>query len=352
MNITHATERKPHPAELGWGKHFTDHMFLLDYNPSEGWHNARIVPYAPLSIDPAAMVLHYGQAVFEGLKAYAADDGRILLFRPEMNAARMNRSNARLCIPPIDESIFMEAVTQLVLLEKAWIPRGAGQSLYVRPFVIATDPFLGVRVSDTYTFIIILSPCANYYPEGLNPVSIYVEDTYVRAVRGGVGQAKAPANYAASLKAQAHAKSVGYTQVLWLDGVERKYIEEVGTMNVFFVIDGVVSTPMLTDSILPGVTRDSIIALLRDMGYTVTERRIAIDELVAAAKDSKLDEAFGTGTAAVISPVGHLMYKDEKHMIKDGGIGPISQKLFDTLTGIQFGKQPDKFGWVKTIGNL
>ena len=347
---TKTPKQKPDPNHLGFGQYFTDHMFVMDYTEGKGWHDARIVPYAPLELDPASMVFHYGQAIFEGLKAYKAPDGRILLFRPEKNMNRVNVSNDRLCMPQIDVEFGIHAIKTLVKVDRDWIPEAEGTALYIRPFFIATDPYLGVRPSLTYKFIIILSPVGAYYPEGLNPVKIYVEDYYVRAVRGGIGFAKAAANYAASIKAQMEAKDKGYTQVLWLDGVERKYVEEVGTMNVFFKINGEVITPSLEGkSILPGVTRDSVIEMLKSWGIKVTERKIAIQEVYDAHANGTLEEVFGTGTAAVISPVGELNWKGHPIAINDGKIGEISQKLYDELTGIQTGKIEDKFGWTVEV---
>ncbi|MDR1439006.1 MAG: branched-chain amino acid aminotransferase, partial [Clostridiales bacterium] len=309
----------------------------------------RIVPYQSLALDPASMVLHYGQAVFEGLKAYKGKGGEIKLFRPQKNFQRLNASNERLCVPLLDEGFALGALKELLRVESAWIPAAEGTSLYIRPFVIATDPYLGVRPSHRYLFIMILSPVGNYYPEGLNPVKIYVESDYVRAVRGGLGFTKAAANYAASLKSQEKAKQLGYTQVLWLDGVHRKYIEEVGTMNVFFKIAGKVITPELQGSILPGVTRDSVIELLKKMGAAVEERPITIDEVVGAYEAGTLDEAFGTGTAAVISPIGELVMDDGAMRLSGGKIGPLSQRLYDEITGIQYGTAEDPFSWMVTV---
>jgi branched-chain amino acid aminotransferase len=343
---------KPKPADeskLGFGTIFSDHMFVRNYDEGEGWHNPRIVPVGDFSISPAAMCLHYGQSVFEGMKAYRAVDGRILLFRPDKNMARLNSSCERLCIPLIDEEFAEKAIEKLVSIEKDWVPHQDGTSLYIRPFIIGVDPHIGVHPAKHLIFFVLCSPSGAYYPEGLNPVKIYVERNYVRAVRGGMGYVKTAGNYAASLKAQDEAEKQEYTQVLWLDGVERKYIEEVGTMNVFFVIDGEVVTPALQGSILPGITRMSTLELLRSWGMKVSERRISIQELADAYKQGKLDEAFGTGTAAVISPIGHLKWGDEVMVINDGKIGPISQRLYDTLTGIQWGKIKDTFGWTVEV---
>lgn len=336
-------------TKLGFGNYYTDHMFLMNYDEGKGWHDPRIVPYGPIELDPAAMCLHYGQEVFEGLKAYRTDDGRILLFRPDRNMARLNSSNERLCIPAIDEAFAVEAIKKLVSVDQDWIPTAEGTSLYIRPFIFATEPQVGVHPAQELLFAIILSPVGAYYPEGLNPVKIYVEDKYVRAVRGGMGYTKTGGNYAASLKAQDEAEKVGYTQVLWLDGVERKYIEEVGTMNVFFVIDDEIITPELQGSILPGVTRMSCIELLKNQGYKVSERRLSIDEVARAADEGRLREAFGSGTAAVISPIGELRWGDKVMTINNGEIGTISQHLYDTLTGIQWGKLPDPYGWTVEV---
>ena len=347
---TTAPKQKPAPGQpLGFGKIFTDHMFVMDYTEGKGWHDARIVPYQNLSLAPSAMVFHYGQEMFEGLKAYKGEDGSVYLFRPDMNAKRANNSNKRLVIPELPEEDFVDAIKAVVDVDRDWIPTDPGTSLYIRPFIIATDEFLGVAPSKTYLFIIILSPSGAYYESGLEPVGIWIEDEYVRAVKGGMGFTKTGGNYAASLIAQVKAHDDGYSQVLWLDGVERKYIEEVGAMNIMFKINGKVVTPMLNGSILPGVTRDSIIRVCKDWGYEVEERRISVDELVAAAKDGTLEEVWGTGTAAVVSPVNKLRYEDEVMHIGDGGIGELTQKLYDELTGIQWGKRPDTRGWRVTV---
>ncbi len=354
MNITvqKTTMPKAKPAEgtaLGFGKIFTDHMFVMDYSVSKGWHDAKIVPYGPIEVEPSCAVFHYGQAIFEGLKAYKTPSGDVLLFRPEKNMERINISNDRLCIPQIDIPFCVKALKTFVDIEREWIPSGEGASLYLRPFIIATDAVLGVHPSYTYKFFIIASPSGQYYPEGVNPVRIWVECKYVRAVKGGTGFAKTSGNYASSLRAQKEAEDEGYTQVLWLDGIERKYIEEVGTMNVFFVIDGEVITPALQGSILPGVTRMSAIELLNQQGKKVTERPITITEIYKAHKEGKLSEVFGTGTAAVISPVGELNYGGKKIIINDNKTGPIAQKIYNELTQIQTGKAADKFGWTQRI---
>ena len=346
IKITRTTSPKAKPeGPLGFGRIFTEHMFIMDYTKGKGWHDPRIVPYQDLVLSPAAMVFHYGQEMFEGLKAYKGDDGKSYLFRPDMNGKRTNATNKRLCIPELPVDDFVQAVKAVVKEDEDWIPAEPGTSLYVRPFIIATEPFLGVDVSETFMFIIILSPSGAYYEEGLAPVGIWIEDDYVRAVRGGMGFAKTGGNYAASLAAQVKAHDDGYSQVLWLDGVERKYIEEVGAMNIFFKIDGTVVTPMLSGSILPGITRDSVLTLCREWGIPTEERKISVEELLEAQKNGKLEEVFGTGTAAVISPVGKLRYKDEVMTISGGEIGPLSQKIYDTVTGIQLGKIEDKHGW-------
>ena len=350
IELTNSPKAKPQDeSNLGFGKIFTDHMFIMDYDTGMGWHDARIVHYAPIELSPAAMCLHYGQEVFEGMKAYRTANGDIQLFRPEENFKRLNSSNERLVIPEIDEAFALEALKKLVEVEKDWVPHSEGAALYIRPFVIAVDPFLGVRPGDKYMFIIILSPSGAYYASGLDPVDIYVEQKYVRAVRGGMGYTKTGGNYAASLKAQDEAHEQKYSQVLWLDGVEQKYIEEVGAMNIFFVIDGEVVTPSLQGSILPGITRKSALEICKSKGIPVSERRISIQEIADAYDNGKLDEIFGTGTAAVISPVGSLKWGDKIMKVNDGKIGKISQMLYDTLTGIQWGTVEDTYGWTQKI---
>lgn len=340
---------KPDPDTLRFGTEFTDHMFIMDYEDGKGWFNGRIIPYGPLVLDPAAVVFHYGQEMFEGLKAYKSPEGKTLLFRPDMNAKRTNRTNDRLCIPEIDEELYVEAIKALVKVDADWIPEKEGTALYIRPFIIADEPFLGVRRSKTYKFIIILSPVGPYYAGGLTPTKLYVEDTYVRATDGGTGEAKCGGNYAASLKAQEIAHEKGFEQILWLDGVHRKYVEEVGTSNAFFVIGDEVITAPLTGTILPGITRDSVIALLKKKGIKVSERRLAIDEVVDAYKAGTFNEMFASGTAAVISPVGELQYKGNDMIINNGNIGSIAQELYDTLYGIQTGKIADEMGWTVEV---
>ncbi len=336
-------------TKLGFGHVFTDHMFVMNYDAGQGWHDARIVPYGEISLSPAAMCLHYGQEIFEGLKAYRTADGSVQMFRPQENFKRMNTSAERMVIPQIDEEFMLKALKTLVELEKDWVPHTDGASLYIRPFIFATDPYVGVKPADHYLFLIILSPSGAYYSTGLNPVKIYVEERYVRAVRGGTGFAKTAANYAISLKGQDEAHKQDYEQVLWLDGVEQKYIEEVGSMNIFFVIDGEVVTPQLTGSVLPGITRKSALELCKKWGMKVSERRITIQEVADAYDAGKLDEVFGTGTAAVISPVGHLKWGDKVMEINGNKIGKISQKLYDTMTGMQYGKLPDDMGWIEKL---
>jgi branched-chain amino acid aminotransferase len=340
---------KPDQNNLGFGRYHTDHMFVMNYTEGTGWHDARIIPYSSLTMDPFTMVLHYGQAVFEGLKAYRTKDDRILLFRPRKNMERLNISNDRVCIPAVDVDFAVDAIKKLVEVDKDWVPSAEGTSLYIRPFIIATDEFLGVNVSSTYLFIIVLSPVGAYYKEGFNPTKIYVETNYVRSVKGGVGYAKVPGNYAASLKAQVEAKKLGYSQVLWLDGVERKYVEEVGTSNVFFLIGDEVVTPPLEGSILPGITRDTTIEILKNNGYKVNERRVALPELIEAYEKGLLKETFATGTAAVISPIGELNCGGNKLTINEGKIGKLSQWLYNTITGIQSGAIEDKFGWTTEV---
>ena len=350
IKITKTTSPKAKPTgKLGFGKIFTDHMFLMNYTRGKGWHDPRIEPFHDLTLSPACMVFHYGQEMFEGLKAYKAADGSNYLFRPDMNAKRTNNTNDRLCIPQIPVEDFVQAVKAIVSVDQDWIPTEPGTSLYIRPFIIATEPFLGVDVSETFLFMIILSPSGAYYESGLEPVGIWIEDEYVRAVRGGTGYAKCGGNYAASLRAGEKAEEKGYSQVLWLDGVERKYIEEVGAMNVMFKIGDEVVTPALTGSVLPGITRKSCVEILKSKGMKVSERLLSVDELLGAAKDGTLVEAWGCGTAAVVSPISHLEYKGVVYEIGDCGIGRITKELYDILTGIQWGKTEDPFGWTYPV---
>lgn len=350
MNITitktTAPKQKPDESSLGFGKIFTDHMFIMDYSNDKGWHDAKIVPFENLSIHPASTVLHYGSEIFEGLKAYRRADGKVQLFRPIENIRRMNRSAERLCLPEIPEEDALEALLKYVEVEQDWTPHSEGTSLYLRPFMFGNDESLGVHAVANARFLIIASPVGSYYAEGINPVKIMIEDEDVRAVRGGTGYAKCGGNYAASNRAGERAEKKGYSQVLWLDGVERKYIEEVGAMNVMFKINGEIITPMLSGSILPGITRMSCLEVLRKEGYNVSERLLSIDELEEAMENGTLEEAWGCGTAAVISPIGELCYKDKKYTINNGEIGETTQHLYDTLTGIQWGKIEDTYGWI------
>jgi len=352
VNRAPEDQRKQKPideSKLGFGDIVTDHMFKMDWTVEKGWHNARIEPYGPIPIDPAAMVLHYGQEVFEGLKAYRGQDEGIYLFRPRENFKRLNQSARRLVMPEVDAGLAMKALKELILLDRDWIPRSEGTSLYIRPTMIATEPHLGVRPAKAYLFYIIIGPVGAYYKEGLNPVKIYVEDFFVRAAIGGTGEAKTSGNYAASLLAAEEAKKKGFTQVLWLDAAQRKYVEEVGTMNMFFLIDDELITAPLNGSILPGVTRDSVIRIVKDWRIRMTERSLAIDEVIAAARDGSLKEAFGTGTAAVISPVGQITYKGEDFVVAGGKMGELSRKLYDEIVAIQYRRKPDPYGWVERI---
>ncbi|KOS67548.1 branched-chain amino acid aminotransferase [Lysinibacillus contaminans] len=346
---TRTLKDKPDIHTLGFGQVFTDHMFVMDYTEGEGWHSARIMPYQPITLDPSAMVFHYGQTVFEGMKAYVTATNEVLLFRPERNFQRLNHSNDRMCIPTINEAHALVALKELVQLDREWIPTAPGTSLYIRPFIIATEPYLGVAASKNYQFIIIMSPVGSYYKEGLNPVKILVEKQYVRAAKGGTGEAKTGGNYASSLKAAELASKEGYAQTLWLDSIENKYIEEVGSMNIFFKINGTVITPALNGSILPGITRDSILHMLHSQNIPVEERRISVDEVVEAYENGTLEEAFGTGTAAVISPIGEFKYGEQQILVNNNEIGLLTQSLYDKLTGIQNGTIEDTFDWTVII---
>ena len=336
-------------SELGFGKYFTDHMFVMDYEEGRGWYDARIVPFGYISLHPASTVLHYGAEIFEGLKAYRTGDGGVQLFRPTENIKRMNTSAERMCLPQIDEGEALDILETFVRHEQRWVPYSFGTSLYLRPYMFGNDETLGVHTVKRATFMIIASPSGSYYKEGINPVKIMIEDEDVRTVRGGTGYAKCGGNYAASTRAGERANKKGYSQVLWLDGVERKYIEEVGAMNVMFKIDGEIVTPELTGSILPGITRKSCIELLRSLGYKVSERLLSVDELIAALESGKLEEAWGCGTAAVVSPIGRLMYQGTEYTINGEKIGDLTQRLYDILTGIQWGKLPDSFGWIHKL---
>jgi branched-chain amino acid aminotransferase len=336
-------------SQFGFGRHFTDRMLLVEWRAGQGWCDARIKPYEPFTLDPACMVFHYAQEIFEGLKAYKWADGRVALFRPDMNAHRFNQSADRLCMPAVPEELFLNGIEQLVALEKDWIPTAPGTSLYIRPAMIAVEPVLGVKPSNHYYFYVILSPVGAYYASGFSPVSIMVEDHFVRAVPGGTGEAKTGGNYASSLKAGLDAKKKGFDQVLWLDGRERRYIDEVGAMNMFFVYGRTIVTAPLTGSILPGVTRDSVLKLAPTLGYEIEERPIDIHELMADIRNGKVTEAFGSGTAAVITPVGRLSYKNETLQLSGGAVGDITRNLYDTLSGIQTGTVADTFGWIRFV---
>ena len=346
---TACPKEKPAASTLGFGKKFSDHMFVMEYKEGEGWKNPRIIPFGNISLSPASTVFHYGAEIFEGMKAYRTPDGKIQLFRPYENAKRMNNSAERICLPEIPEEDFVQALEALVKIDADWVPHEPETSLYLRPFTIANDPFLGVHPATEAIFMIIASPVGSYYAEGLNPVSIMIETEDVRAVRGGTGYAKCGGNYGASLRAGKKAEEKGYSQVLWLDGVERKYIEEVGAMNVMFMVGDEIITPALTGSILPGITRKSCIELLRSRGYKVTERQFSLDELKEACANGTLKEAWGCGTAAVVSPIGKLVIGDETYVINNNEIGAVTQELYDTLTGIQWGKIEDTFGWVYPV---
>ena len=346
---THLKEKPADESKLGFGEIFTDHMLLIDYDRDNGWHNARIEAYASLRLDPAAACLHYGQEIFEGLKAYYGKDGGIYLFRAVDNFKRLNRSARRVCMPEVDVDFAMEALKKLILVDQEWITKTRGTSLYIRPTMIATEAFLSVKPASKYLFYIIIGPVGSYYTEGLNPVKIYVEDKYIRAAAGGTGDTKTAGNYSNSLLAAQEAKEKGFTQVLWLDGCEKRWVEEVGTMNMFFVIDDEIITAPLTGSILAGITRDSVIRIVKEWGLKVKEGLISIDEVVGAATSGRLKEAFGTGTAAVISPVGQITYKDRNYVIAGGRMGKLSQGLYDEIVAIQYAEKPDPYGWVERI---
>src|SRR5436309_9170861 len=346
---TATKKEKPKDKDLAFGNVFTDHMFVMDFQEEKGWYDPRVEPYGPFPLDPATAVLQYAQALFEGLKAFRGKDGRIRLFRPQKHVERLNKTAHRMCIPTLDPDLVLKSWTTLVDVDRDWVPSAVGTSLYIRPTIIASEAFLGVRPAKEYLYFVILSPVGAYYPEGMAPVKIKVIDNYVRAVVGGLGEAKTSANYAASLHAAEDAKHEGFTQVLWLDGVHRKYIEEVGTMNIMMKIGDEIITPPLAGTILAGVTRDSVLALTREWGLRVSERPISIDEVVEAAHKGTLEEVWGTGTAAVVSPVGELSYKGERIVVNGGGIGPLTQKLYDTIVGIQYGTAPDTRGWTVPV---
>lgn len=349
VELTKNPKQKPDPDSLRFGTVFTDHMFVMDYDPENGWHDGKIVPYGPLALDPATVVFHYGQEMFEGLKAYKTKKGKVQLFRPDMNAKRTNNTNKRMCIPQIDEQMYIDAIKELVAVDKDWIPQKPDTALYIRPFIIGTDKFLGVAASNTYKFIIILSPVGPYYESGLAPTRIYVENEFVRSAPGGTGYAKIGGNYAAAMIAEQKAHDMGYDQVLWLDAKEGKYVEEIGTSNAFFKIDGELYTAPLEGTILPGITRDSMITVMKDWGYKVNEVRFTIEDVFKAAEEGRLEEVFATGTAAVISPVGELYWNDRHIVINNNEIGELSQKLYDELYGIQTGEKADTRGWIVPV---
>ena len=342
-------KEKPDQKNLGFGAYMTDYMFVMDWDREQGWHDARIEPHEPISLMPACVTLHYAQETFEGMKAYLTKEGKIQLVRPEMNARRMIRSNERLCMPAFPEEMFIEAVRELVRVEADWVPSEPETSLYIRPFMFATEASLGVHMANAYKFMVICCPVGAYYKEGVNPVRILVEDEYVRAVKGGTGFTKCGGNYAATIAGQVKAEKMGCSQVLWLDGVNRKYVEEVGTMNIMFKIDNEIYTAPIEGTVLPGVTRDSIIHILRDWGYKVNETHLSIDDLMKAGHEGRLEEAFGTGTAAVISPVGEFIYRDDKVEVNGFKTGELTQKLYNYLTGIQWGTEEDKYGWTVEV---
>ena len=349
VELTKNLKQKPDPDSLRFGTVFTDHMFVMDYDPENGWHDGKIVPYGPLALDPATVVFHYGQEMFEGLKAYKTKEGKVQLFRPDMNAKRTNNTNKRMCIPQIDEQMYIDAIKELVAVDKDWIPQKPDTALYIRPFIIGTDKFLGVAASNTYKFIIILSPVGPYYESGLAPTRIYVENEFVRSAPGGTGYAKIGGNYASAMIAEQKAHDMGYDQVLWLDAKEGKYVEEIGTSNAFFKIDGELYTAPLEGTILPGITRDSMITVMKDWGYKVNEVRFTIEDVFKASEEGRLEEVFATGTAAVISPVGELYWNDRHIVINNNEIGELSQKLYDELYGIQTGEKADTRGWIVPV---
>lgn len=351
IQVTLSTEPKARPAEstLGFGKHFTDHMLVIDWTVGKGWHDARVVPYGPLSLDPAAAVLHYGQAMFEGMKGFRGRDGKVRLFRVDNHCRRMASGAPRLCMPPPDPELMRAGIEALVRADESWVPSSPGTALYIRPTLIASEPFLGVRPAERYTFFTITSPVGAYYAEGMKPVKIFVERSYVRAASGGLGAIKAGANYAASLLAGETARKAGFAQVLWLDAKEHRYLEEVGTMNLMLKIRGELVTPPLAGTILGGITRDCVLTLAKQWGLPHAERPIAIDEVVAAHRSGDLEEVFGCGTAAVISPVGELALGDERLVINDGVIGETARRLYEEITAIQYGTKPDTHGWLSEV---
>jgi len=349
LPLAHTKEKISEESQLVFGKQFTDRMFVMEFDRAQGWHSARIEPYGPFSLDPAAMVLHYSQEIFEGLKAFRRPDGSVALFRPKDNISRFNRSATRMCMPEVDEQFFLDSLLELIRLESDWVPKSEGTSLYIRPTMIANEPMLGVRPADQYLCYIILSPVAAYYKGGLAPVKIWISDSYVRAAHGGTGEAKTGGNYAASLMAAKEASENGYDQVLWLDAREKKYVEEVGSMNMLFLYDDKIVTSPLHGTVLDGITRRSALKLLADMGYKIEERALSVEEVMVGAQNGRLKEAFGTGTAVVISPVGSFCYKDSCVQLGNGQTGELTMKLYNELTDIQYGRQPDRYNWVVEI---
>ncbi|MDY6849528.1 MAG: branched-chain amino acid aminotransferase [Thermodesulfobacteriota bacterium] len=349
LPLSHPKTKPQDEGRLSFGQIFTDRMFVMEYQTGKDWHSARIEPYGPFSLDPACAVLHYAQEIFEGLKAYRRPDGKIALFRPADNIKRFNRSAVRMCMPEVDEEFFLGAIKELVRLEADWVPHNEGTSLYIRPTMIATDPYLGVKPSDTYLCYVILSPVGAYYKGGFSPVKIWISDQFVRSAPGGTGEAKTGGNYAASLRASMEAAAKGFDQVLWLDAVERRYVEEVGSMNICFYLDGKVITSPLYGTILDGITRRSVLTLVKDMGIEVEERALSVYEILEGARSGRLKEAFGTGTAAVVSPVGQFTYRDETVSVGGNQVGELTLKLYETLTGIQYGHRNDPHGWIELI---
>jgi branched-chain amino acid aminotransferase len=352
LEIRPVTNPKPpitNENNLVFGKQFTDRMFVMEYDTGKGWHSARIQPYAPFIMDPAAMVLHYSQEIFEGLKAFRRPDSSIALFRPADNVSRFNRSARRMCMPEVDEQFFLDSMLELIRLESDWVPRSEGTSLYIRPTMIATEPMLGVRPADQYLCYIILCPVGAYYKGGIAPVKIWISDHYVRAAEGGTGEAKTGGNYAASLYAAREAALKGFDQVLWLDAKEKKYVEEVGSMNMLFLYDGKIVTSPLHGTVLDGITRRSVLTLVKEQGYEIEERALSVDEIMEGAENGRLQEAFGAGTAVVISPVGSFCYRDRCVQVGDGQPGRLTMALYQQLTSIQYGKQPDSHDWITLV---
>jgi len=347
--IKNRTEKIQFPENLGFGKIFTDHVFEMDYNRNKGWHKPVIKPLNDLQMHPGTMFIHYGQAIFEGLKAYKTVNGEVTIFRPDQHIQRLNNSARRICIPNVDNDFLLAALKELINIERDWIPVKQGESLYIRPFIYGNDPFLGVNPANTYKLIILLSPVGAYYPEGFKPVKILAQDNYVRAVRKGLGECKTPANYAASLLAGEEAMKRGFTQVLWLDGVKQRYIEEVGTMNIFINMKDEIVTPKLNGSILPGITRKTVIQLLEEWDMNIVEREITIDEVIEKYESGDLLGVFGSGTAAVISSVGWLTFKDKEMVINNGEPGELAVKLFDEITSIQYGIKEDTHNWLFNV---